>query len=99
MPADRFPLAVLVGGKVELTGILQRQLEVLDHLLAALGELVGRLEPIVHVDREALRRRQVSDVANRRATSTTSARNLAIVFAFAGTRTITRGLAMVSLAT
>ena len=64
VPADGFALAVLVGREVELDGVLQRRPQVLDHLLAAFGQLVRRLEPVVDVDGETLRR-QVGDVAHR----------------------------------
>ena len=64
VPADGFPLAILVGGEIELAGILERGAQVLDHLLASHGQLVGWLEPVVDVDGKALGR-QVGDVANR----------------------------------
>ena len=50
VPRDRLALAVFVGREIELAGVLQRGLEILDDGLAALGQLVGRLEPVVDVD-------------------------------------------------
>ena len=64
VPADRLALAVLVRREVQLAGVLQRGSELLDHLGAALGQLVGRLETVVDIDRQALRR-QVGDVPHR----------------------------------
>ncbi len=64
VPADRLTLAILVRREVQLAGVLQRGAQLLDDLGAALGQLVGRLEPVVDVDGEALRR-QVGDVADR----------------------------------
>ena len=63
VPADGLALAVLVRREVQLGGVLEGRTQVLDHLLAALGELVRRLEPVVHVDGQALRR-EVGDVAH-----------------------------------
>ncbi len=64
MPRDGFTLAVLVRCEVELRSVLQGGLQILDDGLAALGELVGGLEPVVDVDVQPLRR-QVADVAHR----------------------------------
>src|SRR6185503_17158333 len=50
--------------QVQLAGVLEGRLEILDDLLAALGELVRRLEAVVHVDGQSLRR-EVGDVADR----------------------------------
>ncbi len=54
VPRDRLALAVFVRCEIELGGVLQRGLEFLDHGLAALGQLVGRLETVVDVDVQAL---------------------------------------------
>ena len=56
VPADRFALAVLVRRQVQLAGVLQRGPQLLDDLGTALGQLVGRLEPVVDVDGQTLRR-------------------------------------------
>ena len=64
VPRDRLALAVFVGREVQLGGVLERGTQVLDHLLAAIGQLVRRLEPVVDVDVEALAR-QVGDVPDR----------------------------------
>ncbi len=63
VPGDRLALAVLVGGEVQLVGLLERGPEVADHVLA--GDLVGGLEAVVDVDAEALLG-QVGDVADGR---------------------------------
>ncbi len=64
VPRDRFALAVFIRCEVELGGILQRRLEVFDHGLAALGELVSGFEPVVDVDVQPFAR-QVGHVAHR----------------------------------
>jgi hypothetical protein len=64
MPADRLALAVFVGGEIQLAGVLQRSTEILDNLLAAVGQLIGGPEPVLDVDCESLRR-EVGDVAYR----------------------------------
>ena len=64
VPADRLTLAVLVRREVQLAGVLQRGTQLLDHLGAAFGELVRRLEPVVDVDGQSLGR-QIGDVAHR----------------------------------
>ncbi len=64
VPRDRLPLAVFVGGEVELVGVLQRRPQLLHDVLATIGELVGGLEPVVDIDGEALGR-QVGDVPHR----------------------------------
>ena len=64
VPRDRLALAVFVGREVQLGGVLERRSQVLHDLLAAVGQLVGGLEPVVDVDVEALAR-QVGDVPDR----------------------------------
>ena len=56
VPADRLALAVLVRREVQLAGVLERRPQLLDDLLAPLGQLVGRLEAVVDVDGQPLRR-------------------------------------------
>ena len=64
VPADGLALAVLVRREVQLAGVLHRRSQVLDHVLAADGQLVRGLEAVVDVDRQTLAR-QVGDVAHR----------------------------------
>ena len=64
VPRDGLALAVLVRCEIELGGVLQRGFEFLDDALAALGQLVGRLETVLRVDVQTLRR-QVGHVAHR----------------------------------
>ena len=64
VPTDRLPLAVLIGGEIELAGLLEGGPQFTDHLAAALGQLVGRLEPVVDIDSEALGG-EIGDVAHR----------------------------------
>jgi hypothetical protein len=79
MPSDRLALPVLIGGQVELVGLRQQLLQLLDLLLSLLGDDVERFEALIHVDTEAspvltlrLRRDlrsgagQISDVPHRR---------------------------------
>ena len=61
---DGLTLAVFVGGKVQLGGVLQRTLQLLDHGAAAFGELIRWLERVLHVDRQPLAR-EVGDVTDR----------------------------------
>ena len=77
VPGDRLALAVLVGGEVELVGVLEQRLELGDvRLLVARHDVVG-LEAVVDVDREPAPRlvldlgrgvggalREVADVAD-----------------------------------
>jgi hypothetical protein len=58
---DRFALPVVVRGEHELVRALERALQVSDVPLGVLGDLVDRVEPVVHVDAE-LALRQVPDV-------------------------------------
>ena len=52
VPGDRLPLAVLIGGEVELVGVLEQALELGDvRLLVTRHDVVG-LEAVVDVDRE-----------------------------------------------
>ena len=64
VPGDGLALAILVGGEVQLAGVLEGGPEVLDDVPAAGGELVGGLEAVVDVDGQTLRG-QVGDVAHR----------------------------------
>ena len=64
MPRDRLALAVFIGREIELGGVLERRTQLFDHRLAALGELVGGLEPVVDIDVQTLAG-QVGDVAHR----------------------------------
>ena len=53
VPGDRLALAVLIGGEVELVGVLEQLLELGDvRLLVARHDVVG-LEAVVDVDRRA----------------------------------------------
>ena len=77
VPGDRLALAVLIGGEVELVGVLEQALELGDvRLLVARHDVVG-LEAVVDVDREPAPRlvldlgrgvrrvvREVADVAD-----------------------------------
>jgi hypothetical protein len=65
VPADRLPLAILISGEVDLVGRFQRRLEPADHVLLVVVDDVGRFEPVVHIDAQALRR-QVTNVTDRR---------------------------------
>ena len=53
VPRDRLALAVLVGREIELAGVLERVLEVLDDVLLLLGDHVDRLEVVLDVDPQA----------------------------------------------
>ena len=53
---DRLALAVFVGCEVQLGGVLQRTLQLLDHRAATLSELIRWLERVLHVDRQPLAR-------------------------------------------
>ena len=64
VPRDRLALAVFVGREVQLGGVFQRRPQVFDDRLAAVGQLVGGLEPVVDIDVQALAG-QVGDVADR----------------------------------
>ena len=77
VPGDRLALAVLVGGEVELVGVLEQALELGDVRLLVAGHDVVGLEVVVDVDAEAAPRlaldlgrdvrgalRQVADVAD-----------------------------------
>jgi hypothetical protein len=77
VPGDRLALAVLIGGEVELVGILEQALELGDVGLLVAGHDVVRLEAVLDVDREAAPRlvldlrggvrrvvRKVADVAD-----------------------------------
>ena len=79
VPGDRLALAVLVGGEVQLAGVLEQVLELPDLVPLLAGDDVERLEVVVDVDAEAGPRlalvgrrdvggvaRQVPDVADRR---------------------------------
>jgi hypothetical protein len=79
VPGDGLALAVLVGGEVELVGVLQQRLELGDVRLLVAWHDVVRLEAVVDVDRQPaprlvldLRRgvggalRKVADVADGR---------------------------------
>ena len=63
MPADGLTLAVLVGREVQLASALHCRTQVFHNVLAAHGQFVGRLEPIVDVNRQTLARK-VRDMAN-----------------------------------
>ncbi len=52
VPADRLPLAILVGCDVELVGALQRRAEVADHVLLARRDDVQRPEALLDIDAE-----------------------------------------------
>ena len=103
VPGDRLALAVLIGGEVELVGVLEQVLELADlRLLVARHDVVG-LEAVLDVDREPaprlvldLRRgvggalREVADVADRGLDDVVPRRGSPpIVRAFAGDSTIT----------
>ena len=64
VPRDRLALAVFIRREVELGGVLECGLEILDDGLAAFGQLVGGLEAVVDVDVQTLAR-QVGHVADR----------------------------------
>ena len=64
MPTDGLSLSVLIGSEIELARVLERRAEIANHLLTALGQLVGRFESVVDVDREALGG-EVGDMADR----------------------------------
>ena len=64
VPGDGLAFAILVGGEVQLAGVLEGRSEVLHHVPAAGGQLVGRFEAVVDVDGQALRG-QVGNVAHR----------------------------------
>ena len=64
VPADRLPFAVRVGRDEDLVGLLRVVLQLLEDLLAARDDLVGRLEALVDVDAE-LALGQIADVAHR----------------------------------
>ena len=64
VPADGLSLAVFVGCEINRTGLLGEYSQLLDDLGAALSQLVGGLEMVVHVDGHALRG-EVCDMANR----------------------------------
>ena len=57
MPANGFPLAVLVGGQIELGGILQEGLELFDNVFAAQRQLIGGFEIVVHINGKTLGRK------------------------------------------
>ena len=65
MPADGLPFAVRVGRHEDRVGVLGGVLQLLEDLLAAGDDLVGRLEALLDVDAE-LALRQVADVSHRR---------------------------------
>src|SRR5262249_58382462 len=79
LPRDRLAFAVLVGGEVELAGVGERVLQLLDDVLLLLRDDVDRLELVLDVDAEttgvralellryfARVARQVADVADAR---------------------------------
>ena len=53
VPRDGLPLAILVGGEVQLAGILECRTQVLHDLTASLGQLVGGLEAVLDVHSHA----------------------------------------------
>ncbi len=63
VPRDGLTLAVLIGREIQLGGVLESRTQLFHHGLAALGQLVRRLEAVVDVDVETLAR-QVGDVAD-----------------------------------
>ena len=83
VPGDRLALAVFVRREIQLGRVLQRRLELFDHGLATLGELVGRLEPVVDVDVQALGRK-VGHVAHRGAHVVVAAEELRQRFRLGG---------------
>ena len=64
VPADGLTLTVFVGCQIDGTGLLGEGSQFLNHLGAALSQLIGGLEMVVHVDGHALRGK-VCDMANR----------------------------------
>jgi hypothetical protein len=52
VPGDRFPLPVLIGGEIQLTGFLEETAQFADLLLLLAGDDVEGLEAVVHVDAE-----------------------------------------------
>jgi hypothetical protein len=52
VPGDGLPLAVLIGGQIELAGVLEEGLELTDLVLLLPGHHVEGLEVVVHVDAE-----------------------------------------------
>ena len=53
VPGDRLALAVLIGGQVDLVGVLDQRPELADLLLAVRADHVERLEVVVGVDARA----------------------------------------------
>ena len=53
VPGDGLALAVLVGGEIQLVGVLEQPLEIGHDRLLRGRDHVERLEPVVHVDAEA----------------------------------------------
>ena len=64
VPTDGLTLSVFVGCQIDGTGLLGENSQLLDDLGATLGQFVGGLEVVVHVDGHALRGK-VCDVAHR----------------------------------
>jgi hypothetical protein len=65
VPGDGLALAVLVGGEIELVGLLERGPQAFDHVTPGGRDHVGGLEPVVDVHRQALGL-EVPDGADRR---------------------------------
>ena len=64
VPADGLSLAVFVGCQINRTGLLGEYSQLLDDLGAAVGQFVGGLEVVVHIDGHALGG-EVCDMAHR----------------------------------
>src|SRR5207245_6075134 len=64
VPGDGLAFAIGVGGEQHAIGVLRRRLQLGDHLLLALDDLVDRLEAVLDVHAH-LGLRQVHDVAHR----------------------------------
>ena len=63
MPGDRLPFAVRVGGEEDLIRLGGRLLELGDHLLLALHDLIGGFETLFGVDPQRVFRK-VLDVTD-----------------------------------
>ena len=62
VPADRFSLAVRIGGDVDDAGFFRSCTQLADHLLFAFEDLVGRLESrLVHAE---VALRKIADVTD-----------------------------------
>ena len=64
VPRNSFAFAVFVRCQIQRSGIFQCGFQFLHYCASTLGELVGRLETVLHIHRETLARK-VCNVAHR----------------------------------